>query len=78
MAESSTPPVVMRHGILKVWYVGTYLADVQLVGSLTTWLKSIPVARDIASAEMTAGRSVLVAMLDDANPADAAVIAVWV
>jgi hypothetical protein len=64
-------------GILKAWYSGSWTADVQLTGSLQLWLPAVPVARNIASAEMTAGRSVAVAVFDATNPADAVVVAVW-
>ena len=49
----------------------------QVTGSLALWLKSVPVARDIASVEMTAGRKVAVALFDPTNPTDAVVFAVW-
>ena len=38
---------------------------------------SVPVAAQIAAAEMTAGRKVAVALFDPTNPADAVVFAVW-
>jgi hypothetical protein len=68
----------LHQGILKVWNAGPYTADVQLTGSLQLWLKSVPVARDIAGVEMVVGRRVAVALFDPTNPNDAAVLAVWV
>jgi hypothetical protein len=68
---------IIRPGILKVWDNVNWLADVQVVGSLHVWLKAVPVARNIASVEMVVGRKVAVAIFDETNPTDAAVIAVW-
>ena len=67
----------IRRGILRGFNAGTYLADVQLDGSLHLNTTAIPTARDIASGEMVTGRKVAVAFFDPNNPADAAVLAVW-
>ena len=64
-------------GILKAWYSGSWTADVQLTGSLQLWLPGVAVARNVASAEMTVGRNVAVAVFDATNPGDAVVVAVW-
>jgi len=63
-------------GILKTWDSGSYQAGVQLTGSLTTYMDSVSVARNIPSAEMIAGRYVIVA-ISQGNPKDAVVIAVF-
>ena len=63
-------------GILKTWNSGNYRAGVHLTGSLTTYLDSISVARNIPSAEMLVGRYVIVAIPQE-NPKDAVVIAVF-
>jgi len=63
-------------GILKTWDSGTYKAGVQLAGSLTTYLDNLNVARNIASADMVIGRSVIV-VIPEGNPRDAVVIAVF-
>lgn len=69
----------MKRGILKAFTAGTYLADVQLIGSLGTYLTGVPVSRDIASGDMVAGRNVALALFDnDADPNATVVIAVWV
>jgi len=65
----------MQIGILKKWQSATYTADVQLATS-ATYYDQVPVARNIASAAMIAGRHVLVAEPDD-NPRDAVVVAVF-
>ena len=67
---------MLHLGILKTWDSTTYKAGVQLAGSLTTYFDSVSVARNIASAEMTIGRQVIVAIPGD-NPRDAVVIAVF-
>jgi len=63
-------------GTLKVWDSVNYLAEVQLAGSTAAYLDSVPVARNIDSAEMTVGRQVIVAIPEN-NPSDAVVIAVF-
>lgn len=67
----------LRRGIIKAWDAGTYTATIAIDGSLTTWLRSVPVARDIAGAEMVVGRKVAVALFDPTNSADACVLAVY-
>jgi hypothetical protein len=62
-------------GILKKWHSGTYTVDVQLTVS-ATYYDQVPVARNIASGDMVAGRHVLVAV-PDGNPRDAVVIGVF-
>jgi hypothetical protein len=66
-----------RQGVLKAFDSVNWLATVQLTGSLQVWLKSVPVSRAIAAAEMTAGRKVAVALFDPTNHTDAVVFAVW-
>ena len=63
-------------GILKTWNATTHKAGVQLVGSLTTYLDNIAVARNIASAEMLIGRHIIL-VIPEGNPRDAVVIAVF-
>jgi len=68
----------VRQGIVKSFDGGSYTATVQLQGSLAIWLRDVPVARNIASGEMTAGRKCAVLFFDEPNPQDAVVVAVWV
>jgi len=63
-------------GVLKTWDSANYKAGVQLARSLTTYFDDINVARNIPSAEMTAGRRVIV-VIPEGNPKDAVVIAVY-
>jgi len=69
---------MIKKGILKSFNSGTYLATIQIAGSLSVWLENIPTSRAIPSAEMVAGRNVAVLFNDAGNPLDAVVIAVWV
>jgi hypothetical protein len=64
-------------GIIKAWDSSAYTADVQLLGSVSTWLTGVPVTRGIESADMVAGRPVAICFLDPGNPADVVVLAVW-
>ncbi len=67
----------IRQGILKAWDGVTWLATVQLTGSLQLWLTSVPVSRNIAGVEMVVGRKVAVALFDPSNHTDAVVFAVY-
>ena len=67
----------VRQGTLKAFDNVNWLATVQAAGSLAQWLRSVPVSRSIAAAEMTTGRKVALALFDATNPADAVVFAVW-
>ncbi len=70
--------MTVRRGVLKAFNSGAYTATVQVAGSLAVWLTDVPVARNIASAEMVAGRSCAMIFFDEPNPEDAVVIAVYV
>lgn len=67
----------MKRGILRDFDAGTYTATVQIAGSLAAYLTGVPVARNIDSAELIAGRRVALHFFDEMNPADAVVLAVW-
>ena len=71
------PPTELRRGIIKAWDAATWTATLAIDGSLTTWLRTVPVSRAIASAEMVVGRKVAVALFDPANDQDAVVVAVY-
>ena len=68
---------MIKRGILKAFDSGTYLATVQLTGSLLTQLHDIPVSRGIPTDEMITGRSVILYFTTPGDPASAVVIAVW-
>ena len=67
----------VRRGEVKSFDSGAYTATVQVAGSLSVWLSHVPVARNIASGEMVAGRSCAILLFDGTNPQDAVVIAVY-
>ena len=66
-----------KRGTLKSFNASTYLATVLIEGGLSVYLANIPTSRNIASAEMTAGRKIAVLFFDEANPDDAVITAVW-
>src|SRR5690606_28701788 len=55
---------VMQRGLLVSFDAGTYTAVVHFAGSLSGTVADVPVSRAIASGEMTAGRTVAVAIFD--------------
>ncbi len=63
-------------GTLKSFNATDYRAEVQLAGSIAAYLDNIPVARNIASAQMIVGRHVIV-VIPEGNPKDAVIIAVF-
>ena len=67
----------MRRGTLRSFDSGTYTATVEIAGSISVWLSGVPVSRNIASAELVAGRSCAVLQFDASNPKDAVLAAVW-
>jgi hypothetical protein len=69
--------MAVRRGEIRAFDPGNYVATVRLAGSLAVWLSGVPVARNIAAAEVQAGRSCAVIFFDDANPQDAVIVAVY-
>jgi hypothetical protein len=55
---------------------GTWTAKVRLDGSTPQTLESVKTARNIASAEMTSGRRVVLDTGDHGDPADIVILAV--
>ena len=68
---------MIKRGILKEFDSETYLATVQMIGSLPTWLHGIPVSRGISADQMVVDRSVLIYFAAPGGPPSAVVIAVW-
>ncbi|HUU63140.1 MAG TPA: hypothetical protein VMX96_04375 [Dehalococcoidia bacterium] len=68
---------MIKRGILKAFDSGTYLATVQMIGSLPTWMHGIPVSRGIPTDQMVVGRSVLIYFSSPGGPASAVLLAVW-
>jgi hypothetical protein len=67
---------MIEKGILKGYDSINHRANIQLVGSLTTYFDDVKVARNITSADMVLGRHVFISITDN-NPGNAAVIAVF-
>jgi hypothetical protein len=62
---------------LKSFNSTNYTAVVCLAGGYKVYLEDVPVARNLASAEMTAGRKVAVLFFEENNPKEAVVAAVY-
>jgi hypothetical protein len=73
--ELATP--AMKRGILRAFNAGTYRAEVSIAGSLSTTLTNVPVARNIATSAMVAGRHAAIIFFDVTDPTDAVLCAVW-
>lgn len=67
---------MIKKAIVKSYSSSTHTATVQIIGSLSVWLSSIPVSRSIPPSEMQAARTCAVLFLDESNPDDAIIIAV--
>jgi hypothetical protein len=67
----------VRRGVVKSFDSGTYKATVQVAGSLSVWLEEVPVARNIAAAEMVAGRRCALIFFSESDPRDALVVGVY-
>ena len=68
----------MKKGVLRNFNSSTYTATVQFAGSYKVYLEDVAVARNLPTAEMTAGRKVAVILFDEHNPKEAVVVAVYV
>jgi hypothetical protein len=77
MPWSEDFPMEMKRGTLQAFDSGTYTATVEVAGSISVWLTGVPVARNIASAELVSGRKVALLLFDSANPKDIVLTAVW-
>jgi hypothetical protein len=67
----------IKKAILRSFDSQNYTAVVQLSGSDKSYLEEIAVARNIAGAEMLAGRNAAVLFYDENMAKDAVVIAVY-
>ena len=67
----------IRRGIIRAFDSGTYLADVQIVGSMATMLPGVPVAKQIGADLLTSGTKCGVLFFDETNPSDACVVFVY-
>lgn len=69
--------MTIKKAELKNFNATNYTATVRLSEGYKVFLEDVPVARNIASAEMTAGRNVAVIFFDENSPKEAVVIAVY-
>ena len=69
--------MLIKKAILKSFNSQNYSAIIQISGSAKAYLEGVKVARNIASAEMLAGRTLAVLFWDKTNAADAVIIAVY-
>ncbi len=67
----------IRRGIIRKFDSDTYLADVQIVGSMATMLPGVPVAKQIGGDLLTSGSKCGVLFFDETNPSDACVVFVY-
>ncbi|MFQ6001193.1 MAG: hypothetical protein ACE5LG_05950 [Anaerolineae bacterium] len=67
----------VRRGIIRAFDSDTYLADVQIVGSMATVLTGVPVAKQIGADLLTSGTKCGVLFFDETNPSDACVAFVY-
>ena len=68
---------VMKKAIIKDYNSATHTATVQIAGSLCVWLEGVPVSRGIPADVMAVGHACAVLFLDESNPNDAVVAAVF-
>jgi len=68
---------MIKKAILKSFNSTDYTATIQVAGSLSVWLKNVPVSRAIPSAEMVVGRACGILFFDPSNPKDSVILAVW-
>ena len=69
--------MTIKKGIIKAFSSSTYKATVQMEGSLSVWISSIPVARNISSSQMTTGRRCAVLFFSEENKNNAVIFAVY-
>ena len=69
--------VIIKKGVIKGFSSSTYKATVQMEGSLSVWVSSIPVARNIASSQVQTGRRCAILFFSEENKNDAVVLAVY-
>jgi len=67
----------IRRGIIRAFDSGTYLAEVQIVGSMATMLSGVPVAKQIGADLITSGAKCGVLFFDETNPSDGCVVFIY-
>jgi len=69
--------IAAHKGKLKAFDSVTYRATVELLGHFKATISGVPVAKNIPSSEMVAGRYVEVAIFNPTKPVDGLVVGVW-
>jgi hypothetical protein len=69
--------MIVRKGTVKGFDSGSYMATVQVAGSLAVWLEDVPVARNIDVAKMVVGRRCALIFFSESDPRDALVVGVY-
>ncbi|MHB8104659.1 MAG: hypothetical protein ACYDG5_03875 [Dehalococcoidales bacterium] len=69
--------MILKKAELKSFNATNYTATVRLAEGYKVFLEDVTVARNLASAEMVAGRKVAIIFFDENNPQEAVVTAVY-
>jgi hypothetical protein len=69
--------MTVKKAELKSFNASSYTAVICLAGGYKVYLEDVTVARNLPSAEMTAGRKVAVIFFDENNPKEAVIAAVY-
>ena len=69
--------MTIKKGIIKSFSSSSYKATIQMEGSLSVWISSVPVARNISSTQIQTGRRCAVLFFSEENKNDAVVFAVY-
>lgn len=67
----------LKKAELKSFNSGSYTATVRLAGGYKVFLEEVAVARNVPTAEMIAGRNLVVLFFEEHNARDAVVLAVY-
>jgi hypothetical protein len=68
---------LIRFGVVRGFNEDTYLADVELEGYVHTYIHSIPVAFHVREDLLTDGTKCVVIFLDELNPSNAVLLALF-
>jgi len=66
---------LLRRGVIRSFEKDTYLADVEITGYQSTYLKAIPVAFHLREDLVTEGTACVVLFFDELDPTDGVVLA---
>ncbi len=69
--------MTIKKGVIKAFSSTTYQATVQMEGSLSVWVNSVPVARNISASQLQTGRRCAILFFSEENKNDAVVFAVY-